>query len=78
MRDQGLRGGRLRLRFPARLALARQRRLERGDIVGQVVGGALHTLIKSEPPAFAMLYLHPAALGRQVWRGLRQSIPSSM
>ena len=34
--------------------------------------------IESDSRALVMRYLHPAALGRQLWRGFRQSIPSSM
>ena len=57
-------------------------RLQRVDIVRQEFGIGLHKMIEPQtmpcrPPEYAVCD-YPALLGRKVWRGFRQSIPSSM
>ena len=56
-------------------------RLQRVDIVRQRFGIRPHSTIESQllrcRPHKCVVGDYPAQLGRNVWRGLRQSIPSS-
>jgi len=59
----------------------KQRRLQRIDIVRQVVAGSGHAKIESQIPAADLAQTanaYPARCGRNVCRGFRQSMPSSM
>jgi hypothetical protein len=73
----------LRLGFGRRPrgTLCHQHRLQRSDIVGERIIGARHAAMESQSaalviPSHAGLVIHPAACGRHVCCGARQSIPS--
>ena len=87
MCDHRLRAARPRLGFQARRALRGQRRPKRRDVVGDAVGHDRHgsdftitTRFWDSPawPPSQFAAPQPAASGRQVRCGLRQSMPSSM
>ena len=76
----------IRLRGQARRSLGAQHRLQRGHIVGEKIIGAHrppenHKLLSlSEPPIMGINSNpsdQPAACGRHVCCGIRQSMPSS-
>jgi hypothetical protein len=58
-------------------ALGEDHRMGGGKVRGQRFRGGFHTPIQPDSRAFVMRYLYPAALGRQVFCGIRQSRPSS-
>src|SRR4051812_37135811 len=76
--DQRLRAGELRARLD-------QRCLERFHVIGERIRRARHTRMESQDTAFVTLRprpdsqcrVQPAAVGRHVCCGIRQSIPSS-
>ncbi|WEX79748.1 hypothetical protein PYH37_006099 (plasmid) [Sinorhizobium numidicum] len=72
-----LRAGGQRLRLTTGRALGEDHRMRAGKVVGKLIGRIGHGGMEYIRSRRASGFAHPAELGRQVFCGIRQSMPSS-
>lgn len=72
-----MRAGSESLRLAAGRALREDHRVRTGKIIRKLIGRIGHGAMESYSLLHANDFAHPAELGRQVFCGIRQSMPSS-
>jgi len=77
VRQIGFNPHRPRFAFPARRAFSEDQRMRGGEIGGERIRRLCHVRRESRAAPICKQNPQPAAVGRQVFWGMRQSIPSS-